>query len=355
MSHVLGLGLTHYPGLLVPAEDWPRMLKRNVDIGRVTPELFNDRSRWPAPMRSEWGTDEGVSAAREHERRLIAAFASMRRELDAFAPDLVLIWGDDQYENLRNDCIPPFCVYMLDELECRPYGGGSRPFQTARSAWGLAPETPMRIRGHREAAAALCRSLLEQNFDVSYATETRHERGLAHSFNNTIVYLDRERRGFPYPVVPFHVNCYGNQLLRAANPHASGAALAGQIAPPSPSPHRCFEIGRATARFFARSPWRVALIASSSWSHATLTAKHGRLYPDIEADRELHQDLVRGSFQRWGELPLAHIENAGQHEVLNWICLAGAMTELEQPARVVDFVESYVFNSCKCFTLFPPR
>ena len=355
MSQVLGLGLTHYPGLLVPAEDWPRMLKRNVDIGRVAPQLFGDRSRWPAAMRSEWGADEGVSAAREHQRRLIAAFESMRRSLDAFAPDLVLIWGDDQYENLRNDCIPAFCLYVFDELECRPYGGGSRPFQTTQNAWGLSPDTPLRVRGHREAAMALARHLLEQEFDIAYASETRSERGLAHSFNNTIVYLDRERRGFAYPVLPFHVNCYGNQIMRAANPHASGAQLASQLSPPSPSPRRCFEIGRATARFFARSRWRVALVASSSWSHATLTAKHGRLYPDIDADRELHQDLLAGRFVRWAELPLARIEDAGQHEVLNWICLAGAMTELGQQAEVVDFVESYVFNSCKCFTLFPPR
>jgi hypothetical protein len=353
MSQILGVGLTHYPGLLVPPENWPRMLKRGVEIGRIPADLYADHQRWPKEMLAEWGADEGVGAAREHERRLVAAFKTLRRKLDEFAPDLVLIWGDDQYENFRKDCIPAFCLYLFDELECRPYGGGRRPFQTTANAWGLPEDTVMRVRGHPEAADALCRHLLEQGFDIAYASETRAERGLAHSFNNTIVYLDRERKGFDYPVLPFHVNCYGNQILRAANPDASGAKAALDRSPPSPSPRRCFDIGRTTARFFLQSPWRVALIASSSWSHATLTAKHNRLYPDVAADRKLRDELRDGAFTHWGELPLARIEDAGQHEMLNWICLAGAMTELGQRPEIVDYVESYVFNSSKCFALFP--
>ena len=354
MSDILGLGLSHYPGLLVPPEHWTRMLKRSVEIGRVPRELYEDRSKWPQPMLAEWGDDEGAGAAQAHKQRLLAGFRALRAELDAFAPDLVLIWGDDQYENFRNDCVPAFCVYIFDEIECRPYGGGRRPFQSTESAYGLQPETTACVRGQREAASALCRNLLEREFDVAYATETRADAGLAHSFNNTLVYLDHERRGFDYPVIPFHVNCYGNQLLRGARADATARKNSLEISPPSPSPRRCFEIGRATARFFAASPWRVALIASSSWSHATLTAKHNRLYPDVPADRQLHAELLDGGFARWGEMPLSRIEDAGQHEVLNWVCLAGAMTELGQRAVQAEFVESHLFNSSKCFALFQP-
>ena len=353
MSDILGLGLSHYPGLLVPPEHWIGLLKRGVEIGRVPKELFGDRARWPKEMLAEWGADEGAAAARAHEKRLLEGFRNLRAELDAFKPDLVLIWGDDQFENFRRDCVPAFCVYVFDELVCHPYGGGRRPFQTTESSLGVPPETELRVRGHREAASGLCRHLLGQDFDVAYATETRAEAGLAHSFNNTIVYLDRERRGFDYPVLPFHVNCYGNQLLSGAGRNVDSSANLKVISPPSPSPRRCFEIGRATARFFAKSPWRVALIASSSWSHATLTAKHGRLYPDLEADQRLLQELRDGRFTHWNELPLERIEDAGQHEVLNWVCLAGAMTELGRRGRVVDFVESHLFNSSKCFALFP--
>jgi hypothetical protein len=355
MSEILGLGLSHYPGPLVPADKWPRMIKRNVDVGRIAPELFADRSRWPSGMREEWGNDEGVSAALEHERRLKAGYRNLREELDRFAPDLVLIWGDDQYENFRSDCIPAFCVNIFDQVTSRPFSGAGSVFQTTGNAWGLPADTPLPVRGNREIANALCGHLLCHEFDVSYATTMRSEAGLSHSFNNTIVFLDLERRGFDYPVLPFHVNCYGNQLLRNTSGNAESRAKAPEFSPPSPSPRRCFEIGREIARFFADSSLRVAMIASSSWSHASLTAKHGRLYPDIEADRRLHADLLDGGFRQWDRLLLKSIEDAGQNEVLNWVCLAGAMTELGQSPGMVDFVETHVFNSSKCFAVFPPK
>jgi hypothetical protein len=354
MAEILGIGVSHYPGLLVPPDQWTRMLPRNVSLGRVPAELYQDRSRWPADMLREWGDDEGVAAACEHERRLVAGYREMRRKIDEFAPHAVLIWGDDQYENFRNECVPAFCVYMFDEMQCRPYGGGRRPFQSDQSSYGVPLDTQVRVRGHADAAAGLCRHLLDHDFDIAYATEARADSGLAHSFNNTLVFLDRDRRGFDYPLIPFHVNCYGNQLMRGARPDLS-AGKVPRVTPPAPSPRRCFDIGRATARYFADSPWRVALIASSSWSHASLTEKHHGLYPDLPADRRLHEDLLNGRFDTWGGLPLAGIEDAGQHEVLNWVCLAGAMTELGRRAHVVDYVESNLFNSSKCFATFEPE
>jgi hypothetical protein len=48
------------------------------------------------------------------------------------------------------------------------------------------------------------------------------------------------------------------------------------------------------------------------------------------------------------------VEASGQHEILNWVCLAGAMTELNYQVEVIDFVETYVFNSSKCFAVFRP-
>jgi hypothetical protein len=47
MSQILGMGLTHYPGLLVPPDNWPRMLKRGVEIGRIPADLYADHARWP--------------------------------------------------------------------------------------------------------------------------------------------------------------------------------------------------------------------------------------------------------------------------------------------------------------------
>jgi hypothetical protein len=353
MGAILGMGLSHYPGPIVPVEYWAKMIQTNVDKGRIRPEDAANVAGWPAPMQAEWGADEGLTAAQAHRAVLLAGYRQLREALDAFAPDLVLIWGDDQYENFQKDGIPAFCVYILDEAICRPLLGGERgPFRTTANAFGLPPDTEWRVRGHREAANGLARALLDQEFDISYAYTTRHPRGLAHSFSNTVVYLDYDRRGFDYPVIPFHVNCYGNEMMKTAAGAEEGMR---ELSPPAPSPKRCFAIGRATARYFADSPWRVALIGSSSWSHGSLTAKHGRLYPDVEADRARYTELENGRFVDWGQISLAQIEESGQHEFLNWVTLAGAMAELGQQAQILEYAESYIFNSSKCFTLFPPR
>src|ERR1700722_20032259 len=167
MGSILGLGLSHYPGPLVEPEYWPRRLSRNVEVGRIAPELFEAKDRWPAAMRAEWGDDEGVTAARAHRDRLVAGYARLRAELDAFAPDVVLIWGDDQYENYRQECIPAFCVGIFDEVISHPYGGGKESFRTETNVWGKSPETELRIAGHPEAALGVCRGLLDSGFDIA--------------------------------------------------------------------------------------------------------------------------------------------------------------------------------------------
>ncbi len=50
--------------------------------------------------------------------------------LDEFAPDLVVIWGDDQYENFREDVIPPFCLLAYEEMAPKPW-----EYHRAANAW----------------------------------------------------------------------------------------------------------------------------------------------------------------------------------------------------------------------------
>jgi hypothetical protein len=353
MGEILGLGLSHYPGPAVPAEFWPRHLQTQVERGRIPRDLFDDRSRWPAEMRTEWGTDDGQTAARNHHEKLIAGYRRLRAELDAFAPDFIVMWGDDQYENFKKDCIPAFCIFLVDDMKCQPLADlETGAFRTATNAWGLPADYTIPVRSHKKAGTELARHLLDQGVDIAYSMQMRYERGLPHSFANSVLYLDYDQQGFPFPLVPFHVNCYGNELM------TTSASLVGEgtgeLSPPAPSPRRCFEVGQITARFFKQSPYRVALVASSSWSHGSLTKKHQRLYPDIASDRIHYDELVTNRIENWGKLGISDLEGSGQHEMLNWICLAGAMTETGQVPSFTDFCESYIFNSTKAFAVFPP-
>ncbi len=120
----------------------------------------------------------------------------------------------------------------------------------------------------------------------------------------------------------------------------------------APTRGRCSGLGRLTGRILRGGPWRVALVASSSWSHAFLTAKTHFLYPDLEADRVLLEHLRAGDYDTWRDLPLERLEASGQHEVLNWVCLAGAMAELGAKMELVDWVETWIFNAPKCQAIF---
>ena len=84
-------------------------------------------------------------------------------------------------------------------------------------------------------------------------------------------------------------------------------------------PRRLFDLGAATARVLAESPYRVALLASSGWSHAFLTAKNHFLWPDTPADRRMYEALRDCDWQTWRGYSGAAVEDSGQQEILNWI------------------------------------
>ena len=211
----------------------------------------------------------------------------------------------------------------------------------------------IRSQGHRAGGRHLATSLIDQGFDVSYAYTMRHEAGLPHAFINAMLLLDYDRRGLPWPVVPFHVNCYGSSTIskRGAFAHIDGTG-SDEPDPPGPSPARCFALGAATARALKASPWRVAVVASSSWSHSFLTGKHHYLYPDLPSDRARFEELRDGQLDRWQHLTTAQLEDAGQQELLNWVCLAGAMTELGRRAVWTDLAETYIYAAPKAFAVF---
>ncbi len=353
MGDVLGFGISHYPPFAMTDGFMSGLLKYTLNDPDI-PAAARDPQAWPEAMRREWADDEGTAAAARHRAQIEAGLRRARAALDAFAPDVVIVWGDDQYENFREDVIPPFCVLAYENQDVQPWKHVPAPLAGRPNVWGEDVETTRTIRGAPAFAKELVSAVIEDDFDVAYAYRPLHHDALPHAFLNAVLYLDLDRHGFPYPVVPFQVNCYGRKVI-AHKGSLSRFADAGKPAdPPSPSPRRCFDLGRAVARFAARSPYKVALCASSSWSHAFLVDKTWRLFPDIPSDRKLYEELRRGELAAWRDVPLASVEDAGQQELLNWFCLAGAMHELGARLAWSDFVETHVFNSNKVTAVFEP-
>ena len=139
MAEILGLGVTHSPPLLGTDERMAGILERVMRSPHV-PAAVRDPSGWPAPMQQEWAEHQAGRLAGPHRQRLIEAFRAVRAALDAFNPDIVLIWGDDQYENFREDGVAPFCVFALDTIESRPFARLGK----AANAWGEPNDTVVR-------------------------------------------------------------------------------------------------------------------------------------------------------------------------------------------------------------------
>lgn len=224
------------------------------------------------------------------------------------------------------------------------------------NAWGLPDDTSYTMHGAPDFAKQLAADVLAAGLDAAYSYELRTGINFPHSFANTQVFLDYENVGrqFSYPMVPIAVNCYGEHVIARRGGMARFAEIkAGEdLDPPGPSPYRCFQLGQAIARSVACSDKRVALIASSSWSHAFLNDKDWHLRPDTESDRVLYEAMVAGDYDTWTAVSTRQVVTAGQHEMLNWFCLLGATSELGLELDWSDFVETEIFNSNKVFAVF---
>jgi hypothetical protein len=356
MGQILGLGITHYPNLAAQVNMSWRFQKCIEDT--TLPKPFREATSWHPTAREQWGDDQGRAHSDRHRRDMIEEFRKVRRELDAFEPDFVLIWGDDQYENFREDCVPAFSVLAYDSIDFQPWKG----YKRGRNAWNEPDDKTFTMKGHRAGGKYLASALLKNGIDVAYAYKPLHHP-LGHAFANSLLFLDYDRKGFPYPVVPFAVNAYGRLLIAAQGAPRRASESEGKVPtsesdfdPPAPQPRRCFEVGAAVARALRQSPWRVAVIASSSWSHAFLVAKNELVFPDVEADKRYYEALKNGDVELWRNTTLEEAEDRGHHELLNWFCLVGAMQELgrTKPDYSV-FLESWVTNSDKVFAVYRPH
>jgi len=353
MGEILGLGITHYPPLAGRDENMSGILRGTLRDPAIPAELKNP-ANWPPLMQQEWGSDQGKTMAAEHRKTLLAGLDRIRAAIDDFQPDFVLIWGDDQYENFTEDIIPPFCILAYDTIQAQPWKLKAPGMPGGANVWSESEEFVSTIRGNREGAKFLASGLITEGFDVCYAYRPLHLQGVGHAFLNSVAYLDYYRKGFNHPVVCFSINCYGRRVItfRGGAAKFGDTPPAEKLDPPSPSPQRCFDLGAATARVLKDGPYRVAVVASSSWSHAFLHDKAWRLHPDIESDRAFYEALLSGNYSKWRDTPLKDVEDSGQQEMLNWFCLAGAMSELKRTPSWSTFIESYVFNSNKCFAIF---
>ena len=120
---------------------------------------------------------------RQCYERAQAGLEAVKGVLTEAVPDVLVVIGDDQHEQLLDDNMPQFCIYWGDTVAAvrRERSEGRRRWMT--SAEGLAPSRPS---GEYPAAPELAKhaikSLIRQGFDIATSNQLKPEVGLGHAF-----------------------------------------------------------------------------------------------------------------------------------------------------------------------------
>ncbi len=293
---VLGLGASHGPPVTMPASNWSMLMEK---------DQVDKRMDYAALVKAEKPTiHEEITPERMQERYDIAqrSLGQLKAVLEATAPDVIVVVGDDQNEQFSPDLMPAFCVYRGDTMEIvkRQRSGG----QWGNMAWlsyssqGV-PETPRPYEAAPDLANHLIRFLVDEDFDISSCATFKPEVGMGHAYS--FLYRTILPAG-NIPVLPIMVNT--------------------MYAPNTPTPGRCYELGRALRRGI--EAWaankRVAVMASGGLSHVII---------DEELDRIVVDALAEKDVETLRTLPRERLDRAaGTTEIRNWIVLAGAMEGL---------------------------
>src|SRR5262249_11490618 len=76
MGEILGLGITHYPGLCYKGNITRRIKMLLADP--LLPEHLRSPAGWHATMREQWGTDQGAAHSEKHRSDMIHHFRRAR-------------------------------------------------------------------------------------------------------------------------------------------------------------------------------------------------------------------------------------------------------------------------------------
>jgi aromatic ring-opening dioxygenase LigB subunit len=268
MAHLVGcLAMSHAPQLMLNPDHWGLLNNREKEQLPDKPELDRETAE------VKWAKWNGC----------MAAISKLRQKLDDLDPNVVIVVGDDQHENLVDDNMPPFSIFMGEEVEASV---------SLRYLNQLKSENRTRYRVDAKLAGALVDGLMDEGFDPAYSKRTRYDGGLGHAFARVLKFLtpDASRR-----IVPVMVNTYY---------------------PPAPSARRCAQFGVVLAKLVDRFPAedRVVVIASGGLSHTKI---------DEQLDEKFIRALQHNDLDYMSAIP-ASVLVEGTSEIRNWIVTAAA-------------------------------
>jgi hypothetical protein len=298
----------------------------------MPPERWNE-VRASRALRADVPLDD-LETNRAKARRVAAAFATLRAQLAAAAPEVIVVFGDDQLECFDFGNFPAFAVFAGAEFHGALAGGGTA-----------------RLPGHPALATALLTGLMRRGFDPAFSLDVpRPERGIGHAFLRPAESLT----DLTTPLVPVFLNCY----------YA-----------PQPTGRRCYQLGVAVREIVAEYPGelRVAVVGSGGLWH---TPRARDAYLDEAFDRAIVTAMLAGDARGMARcfddyvvppgdasqvsggrgpgatgLPGAGGPQGGTRETCNWIAAAAVVEG--RSATLVDYVPIYASPIGAGFAYWP--
>ena len=284
----LGLAASNTPAIFLPKEHWEKVYKN------VSPEVVD--------LQPFMGKDESVEKIDATLARYRAAFDGLRRQIEEYRPEALIIVGSDRSEMFTRINTPTFSIFTGPEV-------------TAADGISAAPETvkgTYKIRCDGTLATAILDGLVQKEFEMSWGSEFKPVGGSVVSHMVSAPYKALVPN-MNIPVVPLFINAYS---------------------PPLPPASRCWDLGVTLREILAERPERVAILASGGLSYDVA----GR-WVDEPFDRWILDSLQSGKAEKLKRLFTFDSENlrGPTGEIRSWITVAAAAGG---KARVVDYIPS---------------
>ena len=322
MPMILGMATSHFPSLFQETyEGWQYYW-----------ELISGGVPQPPEVQAQ-----GPACIEAWARRKHAALEAMARCFAEHRPDALIVVGGDQDEWFSASHSPSLMIYSGAAPVVGFHNYGEADADPPLKFWEHPDRFGMTVPVDPELAGLLQNKLVAEGFDVSISRSIkprgRPGRLAPHAITRPLPLVMPR---LDIPIVPLVVRTI----------EATPGVLSGS---------RCLAIGRAIARICARTPKRVAILASGGMSHDPSGPRSG--WVDEPMDRWVLDCISRGQAERLGALfDFRSAANAsGTGELRTWLVTAAAMEHAVPGirAQVLDYFAAHKATAGCGWALWP--
>lgn len=304
----LGLASSHAPAMFCEPEWWPKVYA-----------AIPDYTKESQPYTARLETPEVIT---QYVKRINAAFDVLRRLVEDYKPDALVVVGDDQGDMFTEANNPAISVFRGDEV-----WGTSRPFFYLDER----PDASyIRLPVHKELADLLVHGLIKRGFDPANSLELKPEGHPDRGVSHMLTYPMRKIvPSLDIPVVPVFLNAYY---------------------PPQPTGRRCWDLGVTIADIFKNRPERIAIYGSGGMSHDPNGPLAGWI--DEPLDNWIFERIESNHGEELANLFAfdSMTLRGGTGELRAWITAAGAC---RWPGKKVEYIPAHHAKTGLGFCYWP--